>query len=212
MAFTRVSASQLIPVRSRWSFVFFFYLLFFFFFSLLASSSPPSLCEVIFSSLPARHRSAAAALLLFPDINYVPVGRTLRRWTHRCVSLTSAKGDPGARLVIPRRGRRNPCVRSLRSYKVQFKKILSSLVSTAQSRYTILPHFLLLFFQSCSSNKSHNSRYPLTSLAWNSYGFLFVILFCTYFKREYKNVALRFINIYVYICRFEYFLIAIIML
>lgn len=75
----------------------------FFFFPLSFAVSPhrhPSLTGVIFSSLPARHRSAAAAaavaaLSLFPDINYVPVGRTLRRRTHRCASLTSTKAtDP----------------------------------------------------------------------------------------------------------------------
>lgn len=71
--------------------------LFLFLFLLFSSrvfSTNPLLCEVIFSSLPARHRHRLAALLLFPDINYVPVGRTLRRWTHRCVSLTSMKGTP----------------------------------------------------------------------------------------------------------------------
>lgn len=70
--------------------------LFLFLFFLFSSRvfSNPLLCEVIFSSLPARHRHRLAALLLFPDINYVPVGRTLRRWTHRCVSLTSMKGAP----------------------------------------------------------------------------------------------------------------------
>lgn len=71
--------------------------LFLFLFLLFSSrvfSTNPLLCEAIFSSLPARHRHRLAALLLFPDINYVPVGRTLRRRTHRCVSLTSMKGAP----------------------------------------------------------------------------------------------------------------------
>lgn len=103
-------------------------------------------------------------------------------WAARCdggptgVCLSPPrKGDPGARLVIPRRGRRNPCVRSLRSYKVQFKKIPSSLASAARSRYTILPHFLLRL--SYSSNKSRNqSVYPLTSLISHCFGFLFVVL------------------------------------
>lgn len=106
----RVSAKLVIPdARSpRWSFSslvlpLLFPALFFFFFPLSFAVSPhrhPSLTGVIFSSLPARHRSAAAAaavaaLSLFPDINYVPVGRTLRRRTHRCASLTSTKAtDP----------------------------------------------------------------------------------------------------------------------
>lgn len=144
------------------------FLFLFFLFSSRVFSTNPLLCEAIFSSLPARHRHRLAALLLFPDINYVPVGRTLRPWTHRCVSLTSMKGGPGARLVIPRRGRRNPCVRSLRSYKVQFKKILSSLVSTARSRYTLSSRFSLVFPR--SSDKSRNSRYPSTpSMTFDSF-------------------------------------------
>lgn len=123
----------------------------FFFLSFSCLLHHPLLSEVISSSLAARHRHWSAVLLLFPDINYVPVGRTLRRWTHRCVSLTSTKGGPGARLVIPRRGRRNPCVRSLRSYKVQFKKILSALLSSSSSSDLVTPsrlvsafHFLVL--------------------------------------------------------------------
>jgi len=118
--------------------------LFLFLFFLFSSRvfSNPLLCEVIFSSLPARHRHRLAALLLFPDINYVRGPHVATVDPPVCVSHLH-EGGPGARLVIPRRGRRNPCVRSLRSYKVQFKKILSSLVSTARSRYTLPSSFLL---------------------------------------------------------------------
>jgi hypothetical protein len=135
--------------------------------SLFLFPSPPSLAHRGNFFLSPCAPPRPAALSLFPDINYVPVGRTLRRADPPvCVSHLREGGGPGARLVIPRRGRRNPCVRSLRSYKVQFKKILSLSLSLSlfatRSRYT--PRFCPTRFL-VPGDKSRNSRYPLTQLA-----------------------------------------------
>lgn len=89
----------------------------------------PSLTEVIFSSLPARHTATGPPRRPFtlPGYQLCPRGPHVATADPPvCVSHLHEGGGPDARLVIPRRGRRNPCVRSLRSYKVQFKKILSS--------------------------------------------------------------------------------------
>lgn len=157
MAFARVSASRWFPYdRGGPSSLSFPFLLFFL--SCLLHQ-PPTLWGNFFLTPrapppPARRPFALPGYQLYPRGPHVatvdpPV----------CVSHLH-EGGPGARLVIPRRGRRNPCVRSLRSYKVQFKKILSSLVSTARSRYTLSSRFSLVFPR--SSDKSRNSRYPST--------------------------------------------------
>lgn len=132
---------SVIPVRSRWSFVSFF-----FFFLLVSSSPSPTLRGNFFlarraASPPVRRPFALPGYQLCPRGPHVatmdpPV----------CVSHLHERGGPGARLVIPRRGRRNPCVRSLRSYKVQFKKILSSLVSTHPPSVLLHPPISFLPF------------------------------------------------------------------
>lgn len=193
MAFARVSASRWFPYDRGGPSSLFFPCLPFFFSCLL--HQPPTLWGNFFLTPrppppPARRPFALPGYQLYPRGPHVatvdpPV----------CVSHLH-EGGPGARLVIPRRGRRNPCVRSLRSYKVQFKKILSSLVSTARSRYTLPSRFSLVFPH--SSDKSRDSRYPSTPLAFDIFRFFFLNRSAVnasnwnlyaWLKREYENIA-----------------------
>lgn len=189
---------SLIPVRSRWSFVSFFSFSFFFLSCLL--HQPPTLWGNFFLTLRAPPPPARRPFTL-PGYQLCPRGPHVATVDPPvCVSHLH-EGDPGARLVIPRRGRRNPCVRSLRSYKVQFKKILSSLVSTTRSRYTLSSRFSLVFPR--SSDKSRNSRYPSTpSTTFDSFLSRSAVnatsnwksshLANAIFSREYKNIAFAF--------------------